>query len=99
QPSLAVRVQDVPNPQQTYGGWVTDMANLLDSETKARLNQMLSQLEAKNGTEIAVVTVSETSPSATPKQFATQLFKYWGIGKKSLNNGVLFLISKSNRRV
>ncbi|MBD0390605.1 MAG: hypothetical protein ICV54_29935, partial [Nostoc sp. C3-bin3] len=33
-PSLAVTVQDVPNPQQQYiRGWVTDMANLLDSET------------------------------------------------------------------
>jgi uncharacterized protein len=55
---LAVTVQDVPNPRQVYWGWVTDMANLLDSETKARLNQMLSKLEAENGTEIAVVTVS-----------------------------------------
>jgi len=96
-PSLAVTVQDVPNPQQQYiRGWVTDMANLLDSETKAKLNQMISKLEAENGTEIAVVTVPDTAASATPKQFATQLFNYWGIGKKDINNGVLFLISKSD---
>ncbi len=98
-PSLAVTVQDVPNPRQVYWGWVTDMANLLDSETKARLNQMISKLEAENGTEIAVVTVSDTLTAPTPKQFATQLFHYWGIGKKGINNGVLFLISKSDRRV
>jgi uncharacterized protein len=72
------------------------MANLLDSETKAKLNQMISKLEAENGTEIAVVTVPDTAASATPKQFATQLFNYWGIGKKDINNGVLFLISKSD---
>jgi len=99
-PSLAVTVQDVPNPQQQYiRGWVTDMANLLGSDTKAKLNQMISKLEAENGTEIAVVTVPDTAASATPKQFATQLFNYWGIGKKDINNGVLFLISKSDRRV
>ncbi len=99
-PSLALTVQDVPNPQEQYiRGWVTDMANLLDSETKAKLNQMISKLEAENGTEIAVVTVPDTAASATPKQFATQLFNYWGIGKKDINNGVLFLISKSERRV
>ena len=57
-PSLAVTVQDVPNPRQVYWIWVLDMSYLLDSETKARLNQMLSKLEAENGTEIAVVTVS-----------------------------------------
>ncbi len=96
-PSLALTVQDVPNPQEQYiRGWVTDMANLLDSETKAKLNQMISKLEAENGTEIAVVTVPDTAASATPKQFATQLFNYWGIGKEGINNGVLFLISKSN---
>jgi uncharacterized protein len=95
-PSFAVTVQDVPNPRQVDRGWVTDMANLLDPETKAKLNQMISKLEAENGTEIAVVTVPDTAPSATPKQFATQLFNYWGIGKEGINNGVLFLISKSD---
>jgi uncharacterized protein len=98
-PSFAVTVQDVPNPRQVYGGWVTDMANLLDPETEAKLNQMISKLEAENGTEIAVVTVPDTAPSATSKQFATQLFKYWGIGKRGINNGVLFLISQDERRV
>jgi uncharacterized protein len=99
-PSLAMTVQDVPNPRlQYFRVWVTDMANLLDPETKVRLNQLISRLEHENGTEIAIVTVSDTAPSATPKEFATQLFKYWGIGKKGLNNGVLFLISKTDRRV
>lgn len=98
-PSLALTVHDVPNPQQVYGGWVTDMANLLDPETKATLNQIISNLEAKNGTEIAVVTVPDTAPADTPKQFATKLFNYWGIGKTNKNNGVLFLISRDDRRV
>jgi len=60
---------------------------------------MITQLEAKNGSEIAVVTVPETAPSASPKAFATSLFNHWGIGKKEQDNGVLFLISKGDRRV
>lgn len=91
--------QQVPNPQQSYGGWVTDMANILSESTESQLNQQISALEAKNGTEIAIVTVAETQPSATPKQFATDLFNYWGIGKKGIANGVLFLISTGDRRV
>lgn len=98
-PTLAVTVQQVPNPRQVSGGWVTDMAGVLSSKTKAELNQKISHLEAKNGSEIAVVTVPETSPSATPKQFATSLFNYWHIGKKGKDNGVLLLISKGDRRV
>lgn len=99
QPCSAVTVKEVPNPRQVYGGWVTDMADLLDAETQGTLNRIISQLEAKNGTEIAVVTVPDTSPAPSPKNFATRLFNHWGIGKKGKNNGVLFLISQQERRV
>jgi len=43
--------------------------------------------------------VPDTKPSATPKAFATELFNFWGIGKKGKNNGVLLLISSGERRV
>ncbi|MEM1167898.1 MAG: TPM domain-containing protein [Cyanobacteria bacterium P01_H01_bin.35] len=98
-PSLALRVQQVSNPRQDYHGWVTDMAEILNPSTENQLNQMISDLEAKNGSEIAVVTVPETQPTETPKEFATKLFNYWGIGKKGQDNGVLFLVSVGDRRV
>ena len=97
--SKALTVQEVPNPRQVYGGWVTDSAEILSDSTEAQLNQMIEQLEAKNGTELAVVTVPLTAPAASPKEFTTELFNYWGIGKKEQDNGVLFLISVGERRV
>jgi len=97
--SLAVTVESVPNPRRVNEGWVSDTADILNASTENKLNQIISQLEAKNGTEIAVVTVPKTTPSETPKAFATQLFNYWKIGKATQNNGVLFLISKGDRRV
>jgi uncharacterized protein len=97
--SQALTIQEVPNPRQVNSTWVTDMAGILDDSTEAKLNSEISQLEAKNGTEVAVVTVPETAPSASPKEFATALFNYWGIGKKGKDNGVLLLISKGDRRV
>ncbi|MGB5967075.1 MAG: TPM domain-containing protein [Spirulinaceae cyanobacterium] len=98
-PSQALNIQEVPNPQQVYGGWVTDMANILSDSSEAELNQIISQLEATNGTEIAVVTVPETAPAASPKEFATDLFGAWGVGKQEQDNGVLFLTSVGDRRV
>ena len=72
----ALTVQEVPNPrQEVYGAWVTDMAEILTDSTEAQLNQMIEELEAKNGTEIAVVTVAETAPAASPKEFTTELFR------------------------
>ena len=97
--SKAITVQEVPNPRQLNNTWVTDKANILSDSTETQLNQMISDLEAKNGSEIAVVTVPDTKPSVTPKAFATDLFNFWGIGKKGKNNGVLFLISSGERRV
>lgn len=98
-PSQAMTVQEVPNPRQTSGNWVTDSAEILKPETEAQLNQMINRLENKNGAEIAVVTVPDTKPAASPKAFATELFNYWHIGKKGRDNGVLFLISKGDRHV
>jgi uncharacterized protein len=97
--SHALTVQEVPNPQQEYGGWVTDMANILSPETENQLNLILSELEATTGAELAVVTVSTTAPSPSPKAFATALFNHWGLGKAGINNGVLFLTSVGDRRV
>lgn len=97
--ALAVPIEEIPNPRQGYGGWVTDSAQILNSETKITLNQIISRFEKDNGTEIAIVTVPDTSPSKTPKQYATSLFNYWGIGKQGIDNGVLFLVSKGDRRV
>ena len=98
-PGYALTVEEVPNPRKIDGTWVTDKANILSTETENQLNQMISGLEAKNGAEIAVVTIPETGITTSPKQFSTKLFNYWGIGKKGKDNGVLFLVSVKDRRV
>ncbi|MDJ0620470.1 MAG: TPM domain-containing protein [Calothrix sp. MO_192.B10] len=98
-PTYALTVEEVPNPRQVYGGWVTDMANILSDRTESQLNGMISRLEAKNSAEMAIVTVPETAPAATPKEFTTKLFNHWGIGKKGKDNGLLFLISVKDKRV
>ena len=97
-PSYALSVNQVPNPRQQNGGWVTDMVDMLSPQAENQLNQMISNLEKQNGTEIAVVTVPTTKPESTPKAFTTKLFNTWGIGKQGKNNGILFLVSKGDRR-
>jgi uncharacterized protein len=98
-PSQALTIEEVTNPRHNNGSWVTDMADILSDRTEAKLNRLISNLEQTNGTEIAVVTVPETTPAESPKTFTTQLFNYWGIGKAEADNGVLFLISTGDKRV
>ncbi|MEN9223331.1 MAG: TPM domain-containing protein, partial [Thermostichus sp. BF3_bins_97] len=78
---LAIAVEQVPNPRQSYGGWVSDTANILSSSTERELDRLITQLEQRTGAEMAVVTVPNTQGYATPKAFTTQLFNHWGIGK------------------
>lgn len=96
--SVALPVEQVPSPRQS-GGWVTDMANTLSPETETELNRLISELEAQNGCEIIVVTVPETAPYSSPKEFTTTWFNYWHIGKKGQNNGVLFMYSQGDNRI
>lgn len=98
-PSDAISIQDVPHPSQLQTGWVVDSASILDQSTIAKLNAIISEVKTKTGAQIVVVTVPDTKPSATPKEFATDLFNRWGIGQKGQDNGVLLLISRDERRV
>lgn len=97
--SLAVPLDAVPHPWEVNQGWVTDMAGLLSEATEKQLNQCISTLYRKNGIEVVVVTVPETSPSETPQQFATDLFNRWKIDQSQEKPGVLILISQNERRV
>lgn len=96
--SLAVPVEAVPNPL-VNGGWVSDVADLLSDTTEATLNQIVSALNEENGTEFAIVTVPDTSPSETPQQFASDLFDRWNIDRSAEKPGVLLLISQRDRRI
>ncbi|MEM9544308.1 MAG: TPM domain-containing protein, partial [Cyanobacteria bacterium P01_E01_bin.42] len=99
QPVLAIPIHDIPNPKVSCNSWVMDKADILRPVIEKHLDREISQLERANGSEIAIVTVPDTEPEATPKEFATKLFNTWGIGEQEKNNGVLFLISQGDRRV
>jgi uncharacterized protein len=96
--SYSIALEQIPNPRLN-NSWVSDTANILSQQTITTINQRIDQLEAKNGTEMAVVTIPNTSSFATPKQFTTALFNHWKIGKQGQDNGVLFMISVGDRRV
>jgi uncharacterized protein len=95
----ALPIEQIPNPRKIQGNWVSDVANILQPETEQKLNTLINQLQAYNGSEIAVVTLPDSTPLATPKELATKLFNTWHIGQKDKDNGLLFLISVGDRRV
>jgi uncharacterized membrane protein YgcG len=77
---------------------IFDKAGLLGEEHKLAIAVFARELMAKNGTDLAVVTVENTG-GITPKQFATSGFNLVGLGQKGINNGVMFLVVNGSRRV
>jgi uncharacterized protein len=98
QASKAEVPQDVPNPKLTNDQWVTDLVGVLSPPEVAQLNDIISTLERKTTVEMAVVIIKKTDGRSV-KEFATDLFNLWGIGKESNDNGVLILLSMQDRRI
>jgi uncharacterized protein len=88
-----VHVQDFPK----YVGYVNDFAGLLSSSARTQLEAQLTQLEQDTTAEVVVVTVDNLNGS-TPEYYANELFNDWGIGKKSEDNGILFLVAFEERQ-
>lgn len=76
----------IPPPQ----GRLNDFANVLTPETKAAIQQVIEGLEKDAGVELAVVTVTSLEEKSL-EDYASDLFKQWGIGKKGIDNGLLFM--------
>lgn len=79
-------------------GFVSDFANILDNQTKQNLEQTLRDFEKQTSHEIAIATLPSLE-DRTIEEVANELFRKWGVGKKSANNGVLFLVAPNERRM
>lgn len=78
-------------------GYVSDFARVLDRSARAALEDYCARVEQATGAQIALVTIHSLDGQPV-EQFAEQLFRQWGIGSKSKNEGVLVLLAIQDRR-
>ncbi len=90
----AAFAQTFPPPQ----GFVNDFADLLPDQLETELETELARFEQETTSEIAVVTI-ESLEGLTIEDYAVRLFESWGIGKKDKDNGVLFIVAKTEHKV
>jgi uncharacterized protein len=88
----------IPNPRVRNGSSVTDMPGILRADTIAQLNSTIREFERATGGEMAVVVIASLD-GLSIEETAVKLFELWGVGKKSTDNGLLFLWSTGDRRV
>ncbi|MFN5428814.1 MAG: TPM domain-containing protein [Bacteroidota bacterium] len=94
---LLVSSQEVlprPDPPRL----VTDKAGVLSSAELSALEQKLVAVDDSSSNQIAVVIIKSLQDRPI-EEYATKLFRTWGIGNKKTNNGVLLLVAVDDRKV
>ena len=94
--AAAIELHEIPDPRAA-GGWVTDLAEILDAADEDALNTTLHALEDDLQVEVAVVTVDDVAGS--PREFAMNLGNHWGLGDAQTNNGLVVLLVVGKRRL
>jgi uncharacterized protein len=88
----------VQSPLPPPSGLVNDFANVLDSDSKQRLELFLKELDEKSDLEFSVVTV-ETTGDQSIFDYSLAVAKGWGVGSKdrAKAGGLLLLLAIKDR--
>jgi uncharacterized protein len=92
--ALAANAEKIKDIHPT--GYVTDLAGVINADTKTRLENLCLELEQKTGAQMAIVTVRSLEGQDVD-QYGNDLFKQLGVGNKKDNRGVLLLVAPTER--
>ncbi|QEY23207.1 TPM domain-containing protein [Neisseria animalis] len=76
---------------------VTDTARMMSEQARAELDEHLRAYSRENGSQIAVLTVANIAPE-TPFDYAFRVMESWQLGRKDINDGVLLLLVRDERK-
>jgi uncharacterized protein len=79
-------------------GRVVDQTATLSSDDLASLNQLLRDFEARKGSQVAVLIVPTTNPESI-EQYSIRVAEVWKIGRKKIDDGVVLVVAKNDRKL
>src|SRR5713226_1211182 len=79
-------------------GRVVDQTGTLSSGDIASLTQTLKSLEARKGSQVAVLIVPTTEPE-TIEQYSIRVAEAWKIGRKKIDDGALLVVARNDRHL
>jgi len=77
---------------------ITDLTATLSAEQINDLDNTLAAFEAKKGSQIAVLIIPTTQPEDIT-QFGIRVADAWKIGRKKIDDGVILIIAKDDRKM
>ncbi|MDS4013833.1 MAG: TPM domain-containing protein [Candidatus Accumulibacter sp.] len=77
---------------------VNDTSGTLAADQRSRLEEKLAAFEREKGVQIAVLVVATVKPE-TVEQYALRVVEGWRLGRRGVDDGVLLLIAREDRKL
>src|SRR3990167_9581389 len=77
---------------------VVDTTGTLDAATRQQLEQQSLALEQRKGSQLQVLVIPTTAPE-TIEQYAVRAFESFKLGRKGVDDGLLLIVAKDDRKV
>jgi uncharacterized protein len=87
---------DVPVPP--LKARVTDLTGTLNAQQKGELESRIAAYESRRGSQIAVLLLPTTKPEEI-EQYSIRVAEAWKIGRKGVDDGLLLVVAKDDRRL
>lgn len=87
---------EIPVPPLTAR--VIDQTGTLGATEQAAITARLEALEARKGSQIAVLIVPTTEPE-TIEQFGIRVAEAWKLGRKGVDDGAILIVAKDDRKL
>jgi len=77
---------------------ITDLTQTLSSDQQAQLDTKLAAFEQQKGSQIAILILPTTQPEDIA-QYSIRVVEKWKIGREKVDDGILVLVAKEDRKV
>lgn len=94
--SLTAFAIDLPQPTNSF--FVNDFANVINSDDENELLNIGADLYNQTTAQVVLVTVNSLD-GYDVSEYALELGREWGVGSENADNGVVLLLSVSDRQV
>lgn len=98
---LAVVATVAPAAAQTFpplSGRVVDAAHLLSADQVAQLTQLSEEIEQASSRQFVVATIPDLQGYPI-EDYGYRLGRFWKIGQKDANNGIILIVAPNERKV
>ncbi|MCF7749521.1 TPM domain-containing protein [Bacillus subtilis subsp. subtilis] len=77
---------------------VVDTTGTLDATQRQALEAQALALQQRKGSQLQILMVPSTAPESI-EQYTQRVFEQWQVGRKGVDDGVLLVVAKEDRRV